>query len=167
MNKNKGNMAIWFVIVIVVVAVLVYLTINSKKTVPVGSQLGQAGQSMSNEEDIQKVDGVDIVVLVEGTGESVKSGDLVAMNYTGFLADGTVFDSNTDANFGHVEPFIFTLGAGQVIPGWDIGVSGMKVGEKRTLVISSDYAYGASGIGGVIPPNAALTFEVELIAVQK
>ena len=100
-------------------------------------------------------------------GQVAKTGDTVAMNYTGRLANGTVFDSNTDPKFKHVEPFIFTLGAGQVIPGWDKGIVGMKVGEKKTLVIPPADAYGATGAGGVIPPNATLTFDVELLAIKK
>ena len=77
-----------------------------------------------------------------------------------------VFDSNVDAKFGHVKPFIFTLGAGQVITGWDKGIVGMKVGEKKTLVIPPADAYGATGAGGVIPPNATLVFDVELLGVK-
>ena len=99
------------------------------------------------------------------TGQVAKTGDTVAVNYTGKLADGTVFDSNVDPKFGHVTPFIFTLGAGQVIPGWDKGIVGMKVGETKTLVIPPADAYGASG-QGPIPPNATLTFEVELLAIK-
>lgn len=100
-------------------------------------------------------------------GEVAKSGDVVSMNYTGRLVDGTVFDSNVDPKFKHVEPFVFTLGAGQVISGWDKGIVGMKVGEKKTLVISPEDAYGATGAGGVIPPNATLTFDVELVSINK
>ncbi len=100
-------------------------------------------------------------------GTVAKTGDTVAMNYTGRLADGTVFDSNVDPKFNHVQPFIFTLGAGQVIPGWDKGIVGMKVGEKKTLVIPPADAYGAAGAGGVIPPNATLTFDVELLGIKK
>ena len=96
-----------------------------------------------------------------------KVGDTVAVNYTGRLANGTVFDSNVDPKFNHVTPFIFTLGAGQVIPGWDKGIVGMKIGEKKTLVIPPEDAYGAAGAGGVIPPNATLTFDVELLAIKK
>lgn len=99
-------------------------------------------------------------------GTVAKTGDTVAMNYTGHLADGTVFDSNTDPKFNHVTPFIFTLGAGQVIPGWDKGIVGMTVGEKKTLVIPPADAYGAAGIPGTIPPNATLTFDVELLAIK-
>ncbi|MFA6524611.1 MAG: FKBP-type peptidyl-prolyl cis-trans isomerase [Candidatus Paceibacterota bacterium] len=95
-----------------------------------------------------------------------KVGDVVSMNYTGTLADGTAFDSNVNPKFNHVEPFEFTLGAGQVIPGWDKGIVGMKVGEKKTLSIPPEDAYGASGIPGVIPANATLNFEVELVGIK-
>jgi FKBP-type peptidyl-prolyl cis-trans isomerase len=94
------------------------------------------------------------------------------MNYTGMLADGTVFDSNIDKKFGHVQPFVFTIGAGQVIPGWDQGVAGMKVGEQRKLEIPPELAYGANGITDpstktvIIPPNATLTFTVELLGIK-
>ena len=101
------------------------------------------------------------------SGEVAKTGDTVSMNYTGRLEDGTIFDSNVDPKFQHVEPFVFTLGAGQVIPGWDKGIVGMKVGEKKTLVIPPEDAYGAAGAGGVIPPNATLIFDVELLAIKK
>ena len=95
-----------------------------------------------------------------------KAGDVVSMNYTGALEDGTVFDSNIDPKFGHVEPFTFTLGAGQVIAGWDKGLLGMKVGEKRHLIIPAEDAYGANGVPPVIPPNATLVFDVELTAIK-
>ncbi|OGI47075.1 hypothetical protein A2121_00300 [Candidatus Nomurabacteria bacterium GWB1_40_6] len=100
------------------------------------------------------------------SGETAKAGDIVAMNYTGRLQDGTVFDSNVDPKFQHVEPFTFTLGAGQVIAGWDEGIVGMKVGEKKTLVIPPSKAYGPNDYGP-IPGNSTLTFEVELLAINK
>lgn len=93
-----------------------------------------------------------------------KAGDIVLVFYTGKLDNGTVFDS-TDKNGGR--PFKFTLGAGQVIKGWDQGVAGMKIGEKRQLVIPPDLAYGAQGAGGTIPPNATLTFEVQLLGIVR
>jgi FKBP-type peptidyl-prolyl cis-trans isomerase len=99
MNKS---LAIGIVVVLVVLGVLAYLTLNK------GS--------------------------ISSGGAPAKAGDVVSVNYTGRLEDGTVFDSNVDPAFGHVEPFIFPLGIGQVIPGWDEGIVGMKVGEKKTLV---------------------------------
>jgi FKBP-type peptidyl-prolyl cis-trans isomerase len=98
-----------------------------------------------------------------GTGDRVvKSGDTIAVHYTGTLTDGTKFDSSVDRG----EPFEFTIGAGQVIKGWDEGLLGMKVGEKRTLTIPSDMGYGSTGAGNDIPPNATLIFETELISIQ-
>lgn len=99
--------------------------------------------------------------LVEGDGEEAVSGNTVTVNYTGWLTDNVKFDSSFDAGF----PFIFTLGAGEVIPGWDEGVAGMKVGGKRQLVIPAELGYGEGG-AGTIPPNATLVFEVELVDTQ-
>lgn len=101
---------------------------------------------------------------VVGTGDEAVAGAKVTVHYMGTLTDGTMFDASR--NHGN-DGFTFTLGAGQVIKGWDQGVAGMKVGGKRKLTIPSDLAYGPSGIGGVIPPNATLVFEVELLKVSK
>lgn len=99
----------------------------------------------------------------EGTGDRVvKSGDTISVHYTGRLTDGTKFDSSVDRG----TPFTFTIGAGQVIKGWDEGLLGMKVGEKRTLTIPADKGYGATGAGGVIPPNATLIFDTELVSIK-
>lgn len=97
--------------------------------------------------------------VVVGTGAAAKPGDTVTVNYTGKLDNGTVFDTSIGRG-----PFSFVLGAGQVIPGWDLGLQGMQVGGKRTLIIPPEMAYGAQGVGP-IPPNATLTFEVELLSV--
>lgn len=97
-----------------------------------------------------------------GTGAVAEAGKRVTVHYTGWLANGTKFDSSKD----HGQPFTFQLGAGQVIKGWDQGVAGMKVGGMRKLTIPPDLAYGPNGAGGVIPPNATLVFEVELLGVE-
>ena len=96
-----------------------------------------------------------------GTGVTAASGQKAKVHYTGWLKNGRKFDSSKDRN----DPFEFTLGAGQVIKGWDEGVAGMKVGGKRRLTIPPDLGYGARGAGGIIPPNAELVFEVELLGV--
>ena len=99
--------------------------------------------------------------LVVGSGAEAAAGQSVNVHYTGWLTDGTKFDSSLDRG----KPFSFRLGAGMVIKGWDQGVAGMKVGGKRKLTIPSDLGYGSRGAGGVIPPNATLVFEVELLGV--
>ena len=111
--------------------------------------------------------GLYYVMTQKGLGENAKSGNKVTMNYTGKLLDGTAFDSNTDPKFNHVQPFVFTLGQGQVIRGWDEGVQLLKLGSKATFYIPSTLGYGDRGAGGAIPPNATLVFDVEVVGIDK
>ncbi len=106
--------------------------------------------------------GLVIEDLVEGTGDTAVAGKTVTVHYTGWLTNGAKFDSSKDRN----DPFEFPLGARHVIAGWDEGVQGMKVGGTRKLTIPPQLGYGARGAGGVIPPNATLVFEVELLGVR-
>ena len=175
---NKKMMWVWVLIVVVVIGGLVYITINSKKEeqAPVLQELQLGGtEQNTNMENTTKqegtvvpsVDGVKITILKEGDGQVAKSGDTVAMNYTGKLLDGTTFDSNVDPKFQHVQPFVFTIDGHQVIKGWDVGIAGMKIGEKRKLELAPEFAYGAAGHPPVIPQNATLVFEVELLGIKK
>ena len=167
-------MWVWVLIVLIVILGLVYITINKKAYAPTDSkeEVGQTEQNINMQNTTQpevtvlpSTEGVKTTILKEGTGAVAKSGDTVEMNYTGKLVDGTAFDSNVDPKFKHVEPFVFTIGAGQVIKGWDVGVAGMKVGEKRKLELAPEFAYGERG-QGPIPPNSTLVFEVELLGIK-
>jgi FKBP-type peptidyl-prolyl cis-trans isomerase FkpA len=106
--------------------------------------------------------GLIIEDLVVGSGAAATAGQSVSVHYTGWLTDGRKFDSSKDRN----DPFRFSLGARRVIAGWDEGVQGMQVGGSRKLTIPPELGYGARGAGGVIPPNATLVFEVELLAID-
>ena len=116
-------------------------------------QAGAEGKEVTTSSGLQYID------LKVGTGAPAQAGQTVSVHYTGWLESGKKFDSSVDRG----QPFSFPLGAGRVIKGWDEGVQGMKVGGKRKLIIPSNLGYGARGAGGVIPPNATLIFEVELL----
>lgn len=132
---------------------------------PAADQLSMATSSESNPAaglPAQLPTELAIRDTVVGTGAEAKADDIVTVNYTGALPNGQIFDASAR----HGEPFTFQLGAGSVIPGWDQGIVGMKVGGKRLLIIPPDLGYGAQGIPNVIPPNSTLIFEVELLKVQ-
>jgi peptidylprolyl isomerase len=132
----------------------------------VSSILDHSAMSQSSAKPVTTSSGLQIIDSKPGTGASPRSGQTVVVHYTGWLyangAKGKKFDSSVDRN----EPFEFPVGAGRVIRGWDEGVGSMKVGGKRTLIIPPQLGYGASGAGGVIPPNATLMFDVELLGLK-
>lgn len=140
-------------------------TSTGTATVSGGSAPAASASATANQGIIstKMIGDMKVEITKEGTGEGIKSGQTAVMLYTGKLADGSVFDST--AKHGN-QPFSFSLGAGQVIKGWDQGIVGMKVGEERTLIIPADMAYGANGYPPVIPANATLTFDVTLVAIK-
>jgi FKBP-type peptidyl-prolyl cis-trans isomerase FkpA len=145
--------------------------LSRRAAVAAGLSVATTGvTAMSQAADAQPVtttpSGLKIIDIKVGTGASPKPGQTCVMHYTGWLYDngkkGAKFDSSLDRN----QPFSFPIGQHQVIAGWDEGVATMKVGGKRTLIIPPELGYGARGAGGVIPPNATLIFDVELLAVK-
>ncbi len=167
MKKGSTNLTISIIIVLIFVGLVIFTlvkprpqnTTNLQNTVKVIVDNKPASNKNINTktENLNK--------NMEQNKEIAKNGDTLIMNYTGRLTDGTIFDSNVDPKFKHVQPFEFVLGAGQVIKGWDEGLAGMKVGEKKTLTISPDKAYGDRTIGS-IPANSTLIFDVELVGIK-
>jgi len=134
-----------------------FSSFDNQETETVESENNQAAEGS------MVVDQLKGEILKEGTGQGAESGSQVTVHYVGVLEDGTKFDSSLDRG----EPFTFTLGAGQVIRGWDLGVAGMKIGEIRRLFIPSEFGYGEAGTpNGEIPPNTNLIFDVELLAIN-
>lgn len=124
--------------------------------------VGVGGSMAESNQEVTTPSGLKYVDQTVGTGDVAIVGKNVSVHYTGWLENGKKFDSSVDRG----QPFSFPLGAGRVIKGWDEGVQGMKVGGKRKLTIPSDLGYGSRGAGGVIPPNATLIFDVELLGVR-
>jgi FKBP-type peptidyl-prolyl cis-trans isomerase FkpA len=129
------------------------MRVERKEGVFMPEQTGAEGKEVTTSSGLQYID------LKIGTGATAQAGRTVTVHYTGWLENGKKFDSSVDRG----QPFSFPLGAGRVIKGWDEGVQDMKVGGKRKLIIPANLGYGARGAGGVIPPNATLIFEVELL----
>jgi len=151
-DKIRNQRIILIIVGVILVALIgfvIYQSLSKPKSTP-STTTGQS-PTMLQATDLQV-----------GTGAEAKAGDTVTVNYIGTLADGTKFDSSYDRN----QPFTFTLGAGDVIKGWDLGVVGMKVGGKRKLVIPPELGYGDQGAGSLIPPGATLVFEVELLEIK-
>lgn len=136
---------------------------SDKDAKPSGEAKPAAAGAAAPEAAVTTPSGLSYVDLVVGNGPQPASGKPVKVHYTGWLENGTKFDSSVDRG----EPFVFTVGVGEVIPGWDEGVMTMKVGGKRRLIVPARLGYGEAGAGSLIPPNATLVFEVELLDVAK
>ena len=155
-------------IMLVCVLVLVLAQFNQQPNSALAEQVNQKKPAptkvnqMSDDKVITTDSGLKYTEIKEGTGATPQKGQTVTVHYTGTLEDGTKFDSSRDRG----QPFSFKLGVGQVIKGWDEGLSTMKVGDRRKLIIPPDLGYGARGAGGVIPPNATLIFDVELLKIS-
>jgi FKBP-type peptidyl-prolyl cis-trans isomerase len=163
MNIPNGTKFIFFVVPVFAISIAVMLFLFSNKenfSIDQESDESEDIYSADSQEDID-FDELKIETIEEGSGKEAEDGDEVSVHYTGTLKDGTKFDSSYDRD----EPYTFVLGIGQVIDGWDQGIVGMKVGEKRRLEIPSDLGYGEAG-SGIIPPNAGLIFETELVAIN-
>lgn len=159
------------------VVLLIVGQVGSKQNTAIAAQLTQtppapttvtenniliASNTMSDANAVTTPSGLKYVELKEGTGATPQAGQTVEVHYVGTLEDGTKFDSSRDRG----QPFSFKIGVGQVIKGWDEGLSTMKVGGRRQLIIPPELGYGSRGAGGVIPPNATLHFDVELLGVK-
>lgn len=161
MQNQKGNKSIIvsFIIVICAVVLIIFgLSKGDKKIVETSKDTNIVEESLDTNNQMEENNN-------QSTEKVAKAGDTLTVNYTGRLTNGTVFDSNVLPEFNHVAPFQFNLGAGQVIAGWEEGFVGMKEGEKKTLTISPEKAYGSRGVGS-IPPNSTLIFEVELVKIN-
>ncbi len=152
---EKKNIIIIGSIILIIVIVGVYFLQNQ----PANNQ--PANQENKNFKNYEMIQGMKVEILKDGTGAQAKPGDAVTVDYVGTLENGTKFDSSIDRG----TPFLFTLGSGQVIKGWDLGVLGMRVGEKRKLTIPPELGYGPAGAGGVIPSNATLIFEIDMLKI--
>lgn len=151
---NKKNLTIILIILIVMIGGGYFFGQKPANNQPIEEE---KITSENNENQTVKTE-----ILKEGSGAEAKTGDAVTVHYTGALENGVKFDSSLDRG----TPFEFTLGQNRVIQGWELGVLGMKVGEKRKLTIPSELGYGATGAGRAIPPNATLIFEVELLKIN-
>jgi FKBP-type peptidyl-prolyl cis-trans isomerase len=154
LSKTSSKLIVLLVAVSVIFAGILYYNYNNQSNNNSTNAMNESTRTLEN--------GLKIEDTQIGTGAEAINGKLIEMHYTGYLEDGTIFDSSLDRG----EPFVFKLGTGQVIQGWEQGIPGIKVGGKRKLTIPSDLAYGESGIGGLIPGGATLIFEVEALGVK-
>ncbi len=175
---NYGKMPLWkWILIYIVIGGVVYGLVyyfffynkggynyNAPQNQNISEPISNANQNQqTNTNNIYMIQNMKVEILKEGSKNAAKSGDTVTVNYVGTLENGTKFDSSIDRG----TPFSFVLGQNRVIQGWELGVLGMKIGEKRKLTIPPELGYGAAGAGGVIPPNATLIFEIDLLGINQ
>lgn len=161
MDIPKGAKFLFFVVPVFAFSIVLILVLfSNKEKIAIEPENGEDiyGSNQEQNEDFKELS---IEILEEGSGKEAEAGDRLSVHYTGTLKDGTPFDSSYDRG----EPYTFVLGIGEVIDGWDQGLVDMKIGEKRKLEIPSSLGYGSNG-SGIIPPNAGLIFEIELLAID-
>ena len=168
---NKNSLYLLLFLILLGIVGGVYISKNKNQTFPTSSpeatiDAGNIEPAVEGQATSSAQTNMEDKLIIEdakvGTGDLATSGKKITVNYSGTLTDGTKFDSSYDRG----TPFVFNLGAGEVIKGWDQGFDGMKVGGKRKLTIPPSLGYGEAGAGGAIPPNATLIFEVELLKVE-
>lgn len=160
---NRKLITIISVVALLLAAYFIYLNVEQSSTTGrVASTIQVAPLTIETKVMNTETEGLHIETITEGSGEGAQNGQTVVVDYTGTLTNGTVFDSSIPRG----QPFTVHLGKGEVIKGWDLGLVGMKVGEKRKLTIPSELAYGKNGFPGVIPPNATLIFEITLRSIK-
>lgn len=161
-NKVFKRYLMFFVLMSLIVYIGKSISIGKEEKIMKNEVSKPAEELQKKEETITTSTGLKYVDKVIGKGAVPKKGQTVVVHYTGWLKDGTKFDSSLDRE----KPLEFTLGAGEVIKGWDEGISTMKIGGKRKLTIPPELGYGEHGAGNVIPPNATLIFDVELLGIK-
>ena len=161
--RRRRNQRIALAAVGVLILAAIGYSLFPKPVAEIGDPLEFPGFPVSGAEVITTSSGLQYQDLQEGSGAAAQPGDTVLVNYSGWLENGTLFDSSFNPGR---QPFSFTLGVGQVIAGWEEGVAGMKPGSIRLLRIPANLAYGQNGAGNAIPPNATLIFRVELLEIQ-
>ncbi len=160
MNKNELTKNLFIIALIVIVGLIIFFL--PKESVSTHNETTTQKEETITPHMTQEQNGLKIETTQEGTGLGAEKGQTVSVHYTGKLTDGKVFDSSIPRG----APFDVKLGENRVIAGWELGLLGMKVGEKRTLTIAPELGYGAQGFPGVIPQNATLIFDVELVAIN-
>jgi peptidylprolyl isomerase/FKBP-type peptidyl-prolyl cis-trans isomerase FkpA len=159
---NKNLIIISVIILIIAVMAVIYFSLPKQNTATKMQPQTNQNQQVSTTATSFDIQGMTVDILKQGTGDGAKAGDNIVVNYVGTLTDGTKFDSSIDRN----QPFPYTLGTGQVIKGWELGLLGMKDGEERKLTIPPELAYGSQSPSPLIPANSILIFDITMLSIN-